>query len=76
METSGFRGLWWGANNRGIHFAAGPDWMHLMLEGLGKHILNYTTAILKTTGATQFEPSFEPYFTQFVCPSPSYCRST
>ena len=22
---SGFRDLWWGANERGIHFAAGPD---------------------------------------------------
>ena len=47
---SGFRDLWWGANDRGIHFAAGPDWMHLMLEGLGKHILVYITAILKATG--------------------------
>ena len=47
---SGFRDLWWGANDRGIHFAAGPDWMHLMLEGLGKHILIYITAILKATG--------------------------
>jgi hypothetical protein len=48
--TSGFRGLWWGANLRGVHFAAGPDWMHLMLEGLGKHILTYIEAMLKAAG--------------------------
>ena len=44
-EKSGFDGIDWGANPHGIHLAAGPDWMHLMLEGLGKHILKYTTMI-------------------------------
>jgi hypothetical protein len=47
---SGFRDLWWGANERGIHFAAGPDWMHLMEEGLGRHILTYIDAILQKAG--------------------------
>ena len=47
---SGFRGLWWGGNPYGIHLAAGPDWMHLMHEGLGKHLLTYICAVLKKSG--------------------------
>ena len=39
-----------GGNPYGIHLAAGPDWMHLMHEGLGKHLLTYICAVLKKSG--------------------------
>ena len=52
-EKSGFRGCWFGDNKHGIHLAAGPDWMHLVLEGLGKHLLTYLCAMLKEAGAGQ-----------------------
>ena len=44
---SGFRDLDWGGNPHGIYMTAGPDWMHMMLEGLGKHLLTYTIKLLK-----------------------------
>ena len=47
---SGFRGLWWEGNPYGIHLAAGSEWMHLMHEGLGKHLLTYICAVLKKSG--------------------------
>lgn len=50
MQPNGFRGLWWGANTGGIHLAAGPDWMHLMLEGLGKHLVNFIGETLRDCG--------------------------
>jgi len=36
---SGFRDLYFGAHAHGIHLAAGPDLMHLMLEGLGRTMI-------------------------------------
>jgi hypothetical protein len=50
LEKSGFRGIWWGANPHGVHLATGPDWMHLMLEGLGRHLLSYICTVLKKAG--------------------------
>ena len=49
-ETSGFRGCWFGSSKHGIHLAAGPDWMHLILEGLGKHLLTYMCGVLQQSG--------------------------
>jgi len=46
-EESGFRGLYFGAHPHGIHLAAGPDLMHLMLEGLANAIITCTWTILK-----------------------------
>lgn len=47
---SGFRNCSFGANKHGIFLAAGPDRMHLMLEGLGKHIVAYTIQKIKAAG--------------------------
>jgi hypothetical protein len=49
-EPSPFLGLNFGANPWGIHFAAGPDRMHLMFEGLGKAIHTWLCAVLLKTG--------------------------
>ena len=70
---SGFRDLWWGANERGIHFAAGPDWMHLMEEGLGRHILTYIDAILQKAGLyMKIRLSFVDYCHYLMCGSRSF----
>lgn len=53
-----FAGLWWGGNPNGIHFAAGSDWMHLMHEGLGKHLMVYVCAVLKKAGKLQKVDSY------------------
>ena len=38
-EESGFRGTYFGAHGHGVHLAAGPDLMHLMLEGLASTLV-------------------------------------
>ena len=50
-EESGFRGLYFGAHPHGIHLAAGPDLMHLMLEGLAMTVVTCTGNVLKAVGA-------------------------
>lgn len=49
-EANAFDDLDFGANLNGIHFAAGPDRMHLMLEGLGTAILGWTTILVSKAG--------------------------
>ena len=34
----------------GIHLAAGPDMMHLMMEGIAMHIIGCTIKVLKEAG--------------------------
>lgn len=36
-----------GSNEWGLHFAAGVDWMHAMLEGLGKKLIECVASVLK-----------------------------
>jgi hypothetical protein len=48
---SGFRGCNFGANEHGIFLATGPDRMHLMLEGLGKHIVVYCIQTIAAAGS-------------------------
>jgi hypothetical protein len=50
---SGFRGCSFGANEHGIFLAVGPDRMHLMLEGLGKHIVAYCIQKITKAGRLQ-----------------------
>ena len=49
-EVNAFDGVLFGANPHGIHLAAGPDRMHLMLEGLGQAILGWVTIVLSKAG--------------------------
>ena len=49
-ERSGFEGVGFGGSDHGIHLATGPDWMHCMQEGLGKHIVDMATIMFKTAG--------------------------
>ena len=50
LEESGFRGIWWGSNPHRVHLAAGPDGMHLILEGLGRHLMSYISTVVKKAG--------------------------
>ena len=43
---SGFRDVSFEANKGGVHFAAGPDRMHLLFEGLGRWLLDFTIDML------------------------------
>ena len=43
----GFEGVHWGANPCGIHVAATVDWMHAMLQGIGKHLVNFICSNLR-----------------------------
>lgn len=45
-EYSGFRGTSFGGHPMAKAMALGPDWMHLMLEGLGKDLLRFVVAVL------------------------------
>jgi hypothetical protein len=49
-HESGFRQLYFGAHKFGIHLAAGPDLMHLMLEGLANTLVKCTWKTLKDLG--------------------------
>ena len=49
-ERSGFKGCSFGHHDYGIHLAAGPDIMHLMLEGLGKKLIECIAETLKAAG--------------------------
>ena len=49
-ERSGFTGCSFGPHEYGIHLAAGPDIMHMMLEGLGRNVVNCIGHTLKETG--------------------------
>ena len=51
-ERNGFEGVGFGGSDHGIHLATGPDWMHCMQEGLGKHIVDMATTMFKTAGKT------------------------
>ena len=57
-EKNAFYGLHFGANEQGIHFAAGPDRMHLMFEGLGKAMLGWVTLILLNAGFVYYFVTF------------------
>jgi len=48
-EESGFRGLCFG-HDHGIHLAAGPDLMHLMLEGLANVVVSCLCSAFKEKG--------------------------
>ena len=50
MEENAFDDVEFGANPYGIHLAAGPDRMHLMYEGIGTAILEWTTIVLSKAG--------------------------
>ena len=52
-ERSGFKDCSFGSNPHGIHLAAGPDVMHLMLEGLGKTLIHCIADVLQETGILQ-----------------------
>jgi hypothetical protein len=45
-EPSGFRGVWLPVDVHGIHQAAGPDFMHLMLEGIANTLLDCVVKFL------------------------------
>lgn len=49
-ERSGFDGCSFGAHPFKIHLAAGPDVMHLMLEGLAKTLIDCIAMTMKNTG--------------------------
>jgi hypothetical protein len=49
-EIPGFNGTSCGANSSGIFMACGPDKMHLLYEGLGKHLVTCIAKMLKKHG--------------------------
>ena len=52
-ERSGFENCSFGSNPHGIHLAAGPDMMHLVLEGLAKTLIDCIAAVLQESGILQ-----------------------
>jgi hypothetical protein len=49
-ERNAFRDMNFGGNRNGIFMAAGPDRMHLMYEGIGKHIHTWLCTLLIRVG--------------------------
>lgn len=49
-EENAFWDMPFGAHEEGIHFAAGPDRMHLMYEGLGTALITWVLAVMTTAG--------------------------
>jgi hypothetical protein len=50
LTNGGFDNIHWGANEHGICAAAVVDWMHGMLQGLGKDLMSFTGSVLKKAG--------------------------
>jgi hypothetical protein len=49
-ERSGFSGVWLPVDVHGIHLAAGPDFMHLMLEGIADTLITCIVKFLNKRG--------------------------